>query len=240
MSAPTIEEAAVRVDFGDRSARRRSRLRIVLAIVGLAVIGAAVWAVWFSSLLAVQTVRVVGAQGAQADAVIAAASVPLGVPLARVDAAAANVRVLALPWVASVEVRRGWPHDVVIAVAPRVPLAMVVTPNGRRAVDAEGVPFTPVGVPVGNLPTVKGEGVGLETAMAVLSALPPDLAGRVATVSATTRDDADLVFKSGTTVHWGSAEQAEFKAEVLRALMRHKRDVYDVSAPELPTTFTAS
>ena len=82
--------------------------------------------------------------------------------------------------------------------------------------------------------------MGLETAMAVLSALPPDLAGRVATVSATTRDDADLVFKSGTTVHWGSAEQAEFKAEVLRALMRHKRDVYDVSAPELPTTFTAS
>lgn len=240
MSAPTIDEAPAHVDFGDRSARRRSRLRILLAVVGVLVVASVVWAVWFSTLLAVKSVRVVGADGAQADAVIAAASVPVGVPLARVDAGAATARVLALPWVASVEVRRGWPNDVVIAVAPRVPLAMVTTPSGRRAVDADGVPFIPVGVPAANLPTVKGEGVGLETAMAVLASLPPDLAGRVATVSATTRDDADLVFKSGTTVHWGSAEQPEFKAEVLRALMRHKRDVYDVSAPELPTTFSAS
>ena len=57
---------------------------------------------------------------------------------------------------------------------------MVTTPSGRRAVDADGVPFTPVGVPAANLPTVKGEGVGLETAMAVLASLPPDLAVQAA------------------------------------------------------------
>ena len=50
-------------------------------------------------------------------------------------------------------------------------------------------------------------------------------------------DDVDLHLKSGVLVHWGSAEQAAAKTEVLLALLRHKADVYDVSAPELPTTF---
>jgi cell division protein FtsQ len=35
---------------------------------------------------------------------------------------------------------------------------------------------------------------------------------------------------------WGSAEASERKAEVLTALMRLRAKVYDVSAPEAPTT----
>jgi len=58
-------------------------------------------------------------------------------------------------------------------------------------------------------------------------------------LTATTLDDVTLTLRSGDTVRWGSAEQPEFKAEVLHALMKRKADVYDVAAPELPTTFRA-
>ena len=35
---------------------------------------------------------------------------------------------------------------------------------------------------------------------------------------------------------WGSADEPEFKAAVLDALLSRRAQIYDVSAPELPTT----
>ncbi len=238
MSAPTIDDRRVRVDLGDRSLHRRRRIRaLVLVLAGLLLAGV-VWAVFFSSLLAVKSVRVVGAEGVQADQVIAAAQVSVGTPLVRLDTAQAQAGVLALPWVSGVEVRRGWPNEVVLAVTTRVPIAALAGSN--QVVDAAGATFDVLGVPPASLPSVSAKGVGLETAMAVLAALPADLAARVVSVTASTRDDVGLVLRSGAQVRWGSSEQAEFKAEVLRALLRNKREVYDVTAPELPTTFKGS
>ena len=235
MSAPTITERPVRVDFTDRSQRRRRRLRMLLATVGLLLVACAVWAVFFSSLLAASSVRVVGVDGVAADQVAATAAVPLGVPLARIDTAQSQAAVVALPWVESVEVRRGWPDEVVIAVVARQPIAVLA--KSGTAVDASGVAFEPLGTLPASLPTVTASGVGIQTAMGVLASLPPDLAGRVVSLAATTRDDVTMTLRSGALVRWGSVDQAEFKAEVLRALLRQKRLVYDVSAPELATTF---
>ncbi len=245
MTAPTMarpERSREADGLSDRRPRRRRRVRIALVILVLVLCAVGVWLVWFSSVLAVKDVRVVGVDGNRAQAVLSAAAVPIGVPLARIDADMPQQSVLALPWVQSVDVRRGWPTEVVIAVTARVPIAGIERAEGaagRSAVDAQGVIFDPVGALPKGLPTVSGDGVGLTAAMAVLSALPADLAPRVVTLSATTRDNVDLTLRSGALVHWGSAEQTDAKAQVLRALMRHKADVYDVSAPELPTTFRA-
>jgi cell division protein FtsQ len=236
VTAPTVERARP-VDLGARAPRRRRRLRAAAVAAIVVLVGAAVWAVWFSSLLAVSTVRVVGVAGAPSEAVLRAARVPTGVPLARVDTEPARERVVALPWVRAVDVRRGWPSEIVVAVTPRVPIAAVTAAGRKSAVDAEGVAFDPPGPMPTGLPTVEAQGVGLTAAMAVLAELPPDLSRRVVLLSATTRDDVDLHLRSGDLVHWGSADQAAFKAEVLRALMTRKAQVYDVSAPELPTTF---
>lgn len=235
MSAPTLDDRRVRVDLGDRSLRRRRRIRALLIVLTVLALAGVVWLVFFSSLLAVKSVRVVGAEGVQADQVLAAAAVPIGTPLVRLDTTAAQASVLALPWVSAVEVRRGWPNEVVLAVTARIPIAALA--GSALEVDAEGVTFDVAGVPPTSLPSVSATGIGLETAMAVLASLPADIAGKVVSVSASTRDDVALVLRSGANVRWGSAEQAEFKAEVLRALLRHKRAVYDVTAPELPTTF---
>jgi cell division protein FtsQ len=235
MSTSTLETQTIKVDFTDRYARRRRRWRIALVVLTAVLIVVAVWVVWFSSILAVKVVRVVGADGPQAAAVLSAAQVPLGVPVARVDADGAQAAVLALQWVSSAEIRRGWPNEIVIAVRSRVPMA--VDAASRQAVDSDGVVFDAAGTLPRTLPKVAADGVGLEAAMAVLASLPADVSGKVESMSATTRDDVDLVLRSGARVHWGSAEQAEFKVRVLRALLRQKKDVYDVTAPELPTTF---
>lgn len=226
-----------RVDFSDPSPRRRRRRRI-LVLIGLALLTAAVvWVVWFSSVLSVREVRVVGVEDARASEVLAVAAVPTGVPLARLDTAAAEQRVRELPWVAGAEVRRGWPVEAVIAVTLREPIAVMESDPRRMAVDADAVVFeTDQGLPRG-LPRMRAEGTALEAAVAVLQSLPDDIRARVVTVVATTRDDVDLLLRSGAEVRWGNAEQSEMKAEVLRALLRRKADLYDVSAPELPTTF---
>ena len=72
--------------------------------------------------------------------------------------------------------------------------------------------------------------------MRVLETIPQDLRSRVAVVSATTRDDAEIFLDSGIVIRWGSAERPILKARVLAALMKTRARVYDVSAPELPTT----
>lgn len=242
-AAPRDDRRGPRPEASRRApAQRRPRLsrrqRRVLVVGAAVVIGiGVVWLVWFSSVLSVRDVRVVGVEGARAGEVLAVAGVPVGVPLARLDVTSAEQRVRDLPWVASVEIRRGWPSEAVVAIEPRVPVAALESDPRRSAVDASGVVFTSAEPLPRRFPRLRAEGAALEAAVAVLQSLPPDIRDRVVTVAATTRDDVDLFLRSGDEVRWGSADQAEMKAEVLRALLTRKADMYDVSAPELPTTF---
>lgn len=217
-----------------RPARRRRRVpRKAWVILGLIVAGAVAWLVLASSVLAVKSVSVIGTSPKGVDAVAAAAQVPIGVPLARLDTGLIASRVHALPWVDDVDVRRGYPNQAVIAVTERVPIAR--TSDGQ-GVDAEGIAFTPIGAGLKGLPQIQATGVGVEAAAKVVAALPPDLRARLARLTASTRDDVELVLKSGATVVWGNADRSELKASVLTALLNRHARRYDVSAPELPTT----
>lgn len=236
MSA-TTPTRPTRVDFSDPGPRRRRRVRVAV-IAGLALLAVGVvWLVWFSSVLQVREVRVVGVEGMRAEEARTIAAVPLGIPLARLDTAASEERLRAVPWVASAEVRRGWPSEVVIAVTGREAVAALADDPGQQAIDGEGVVFTSTEPLPKKLPRIRAEGAALVAAVEVLQTLPPDLRDRVVTLTATTRDDVDLILRSGDEVRWGSADQPEMKAEVLRVLLKRKADMYDVSAPELPTTF---
>ena len=84
MSAPTIDELPVRVDFSDPSVRRRRRRRVLVVVAVALLAGAVAWLVLFSSVLAVSSVRVVGVDGVAAEQVLATATVPTGVPRVRV------------------------------------------------------------------------------------------------------------------------------------------------------------
>lgn len=217
---------------------RRKTWLIFIPIV-LVIIGFIVWAIWFSSIFAVDQVRAVNASDTelteqQAIEVRTKAGVNMGDPIALVDADTAAREVATLPWVQSVEVRRGWPNEIVIAVEMRLPVAKVSTGEEELAVDSSGITFETTDTQ--GLPRIDAEGEALTAAVEVLVSLPENLKAKVTRISAESRDNVVLALKSGATVRWGSSGEAEFKAQVLDALLTRRAEIYDVSAPELPTT----
>ena len=234
----TVLEAATR--FTEPTRRRHVRRWLALASA-VALVALTVWVVWFSPLLSVREVRVLGAVDVPAGSVLEAAAAPPGQPLARVDVAGVTERVAALPRVASVEVRRGWPSVLVVVVTERTPIAVVPGGSTFAYLDATGASFgsvrrAPQGFPVVSATTDDA----LQSATAVVDALPASLRAVVAKVTAGTHDDVVLTLTSGPTVRWGSVEQSDRKAAVLAALLRVKAASYDVSAPDLPTSTGSS
>ena len=240
----TPEAAAEANRFRERalSNRRRSWRRVLtwLAAVGLVVLVA--WAVGWSALLGVDDVEVSGVTGADQAAVAELVRVPTGTPLARVDTDAVADRVRTRITVAEVSVRRSWPGTLSVDVVPRTAALVVKNPQGRlEVVDPEGISFAvvrtaPKGVPVATATGPKGmTPEALQSSLALLDALPADVSRRV---TALTVSSADLVtFSLGSrTVVWGSGEESVRKVEIMRALLRTKAKVIDVSAPDTPVT----
>ncbi|MHA6759258.1 cell division protein FtsQ/DivIB [Streptacidiphilus sp. PAMC 29251] len=234
----------------------RARLRLSrrgLAVLGgllAALLGTVCWLVWFSPVLDVRTVAVSGTRVLTADQVLAAAQVPLGGPLERLDTGAARARVLkALPRVAQVQVSTSLPHTVRVRITERIAVAAVKGADGRfTQVDASGVRFAtgataPAGVPVVQLALSAAGKAGLASfpepvlvaaAVDVAKALPAPVSGRTSSVIVHSYDDLELQLTDGSRVLWGSSERDSRKAVVLVALLRQKGTTYDVSAPDDP------
>ncbi|WP_436691487.1 cell division protein FtsQ/DivIB, partial [Geodermatophilus sp. CPCC 205506] len=226
------------------SPRDRRRRLLLRAGAGLAAVLVLVWLLWASPVLAVSEVRVDGAGSLTADEVIEVAGVAEGTPLLRVDVDAARARVARLPQVASVEVTRGWPRSVVITVVERVPVAVVDEAGSRTLVDAGGVLFDtvtgppPVGVVPLEVADPGPDDRATRAVLAALVALPADVRAGVLSATATSAEDVTLTLVDGTTVLWGSAEEAGDKAAALVALLGQlaagtlePADTIDVSAP---------
>jgi cell division protein FtsQ len=198
--------------------------------------------VYFSSALAVDGVEVTGATTVGADQIRAAAAVPSGRPLARVDLKAIENRVEALAIVRSADVSRKWPHHILIAIEERVAIAVVEIGGRLRGMDAAGVVFRDYRHPPPGLPRVETStgtpADALREAARVISALPEELSTTVDHVEVETVDQISLVLRDGRTVIWGSADQSAEKANVLADLLVAVPDMqtYDVSVPGQVTT----
>ena len=66
--------------------------------------------------------------------------------------------------------------------------------------------------------------------------MPAKVGSQVASVSAVSPESISVHLRDGRTIVWGSATETDKKARVLQALLSVKARVYDVSAPDLPTT----
>lgn len=236
----------VSTTFGGRfarrvRARRWSRVRLLLVTSGVLAVGAAaVWVVMFSTVLGVRSVSVVGVGRLSADQVARAAAIEPGTPLARLDTARVVRRVSALPAVGRASVSRRWPRAVEVTVVERVPAAVRARGSSWQLVDASGVGFDLVGRRPAGLPTVSAPddagAPALAAALRVLASLPPAVRGQVAEVRAAGPEQVRLQLSRHRTVIWGRSERDARKASVLAALMTRKARVYDVSAPDAPTT----
>jgi cell division protein FtsQ len=236
-SSALPSEPELRRQLERRRSLRRRLLRGAVAGAVLVVLAVLVWLLAASPVLAAKQVTVVGQRELSAQQVRDAAAVPLGVPLLRQDLDAIARRATTLPQVASARVQRHWPSTITVAVTERRPLLAILQPDGYALVDAQGVAFeTRPRVPAGVLTTEADPTNGplLVDLGAVAAALPDGLRGKVARVKATSGGDVTLVMASGTTVHWGDADESPLKAQIVAALLTKKPRAIDVSAPHNP------
>lgn len=222
-------------------ARRRSRLVVVLTVLLLVGLGVGTgWLVLGSGALGVETVRVTGVSRLLPEQVVARAAIEPGTPLARLDTEAVVRRLSGLAPVRNVEVVRDWPRTVRIEVSERVPAAVQARGSSWVLVDRSGVAFDtvhrrPAGLPRVSAPVHEGA-PALRATLDVLDALPAEVRRQVREVRAAGLESVTLRLSRGRSVMWGSTERGDRKAAVLAVLLSRKASVYDVSAPDTPTT----
>jgi cell division protein FtsQ len=224
-----------------RRPRRRLILAVTIPLLVLVLIVGAIWAVGFSSLLAVTTVQIQGVKAGGTNSltektVEEVANVPSGVPLARLDVTAVQQRVAGIRQLESARVTRQWPHTVRVSVTERTAVFALKQNGSYLLVDRNGVGYQTVSS-VTALPLVSAGGTKTQLLQAlgtVVAALPPSLQKRVSTIKAPTRDSIQLKLKNGDVVFWGSEEQSDLKAQVTVDLLKRKGTHYDVSAPGNP------
>jgi cell division protein FtsQ len=236
---PTAPSTVQRFAARARAARRRSRRPVVLSVaVGVLVVSLAAFA-WAGPLLVVRHVDVRGVSDERAQDVRAAAASRVGEPLLQVNRSALAERIQQLPFVASVDIGRGWPRTLVVVVDARTPRAGVpAAGGGYQLVDGAGVAYAhaaklPRGLPVIRLTDGAPERPTLVAALAVLAQLPETLGTKVTAVKASSPDAVTLTIAKKTVV-WGSAADTERKARIFEALRSTKAEVYDVSSPDTP------
>ncbi len=121
-----------------RSRRRWRAAFFALALAGMA--GLIAWALLGSRLFVVRSVIVTGTHLVPTSEVLAAADIPPGTPLIRVNTGKIAARVAAIRQVRGARVTTSWPDRVVITVQERTPaLAAPAAGGGFDLIDPDGV-----------------------------------------------------------------------------------------------------
>lgn len=220
------------------SRRRRPRRSTVVLLVAVLLLAVGAWVAYFSPLLVVREVAVAGQRQVSADAVRAAATVPIGTPLARQDVQGIAERVTRIPAVQAAAVTRDWPNTLAVRVTERTAVLAVRQPDDFMLVDASGAAFdrSPA-VPKDAIEAEvnSGDAALLREVGVVAAALPEELRRTVTGLTAPNADRISLRLKSGITVSWGSADDSPLKAQIVLELMKTKpKKSIDVSSPNNP------
>jgi len=206
---------------------------LVVAFVGLGLL------LYFTPIMAARNVVITGLGSVTQDEIIAAAGVKQGTPLLQVNTDDVAERVATIRRVATARVQREYPSTLRITVVERVPVVVKDYPDGPHLFDKDGVDFA-TAPPPSNLAYLDTDNPGpsdpaTKAALAVMTALPPDVAGQVARVSAPSVAAITLTLGDGREVVWGTTDRTEEKAQKLAALLTQPGHTYDVSSPDLPT-----
>ncbi len=215
------------------------------AATGLvALAGLAAWVLLATSAFGVREVSVTGVAIVTPDQVRAAAAVPPGAPLARLDLGEVARRIETLPPVERATVARDWPRGLTVSVTERTPVAAVPQGETFVLVDAAGVAFRTVGEKPADLPLAKVASPGAgdpntQAAVRVLGALDADLRAELTAIEVTGPARIRLDLRDGRQVIWGDATELPAKARAASALLAREKTkkgaIIDVSAPDVVT-----
>ncbi|MCU1423868.1 MAG: hypothetical protein JWM51_159 [Microbacteriaceae bacterium] len=195
----------------------------------------------YSPLLALRTVTVDGTSRVSAGDVAEAVEGQMGTPLALIDYGRITKELAEFPLIRSYVTEMVPPHQLVIHVVERQPVGAVASGATFDLVDPAGIvvqstPERPEGVPIIDLPGKDPESAAYRSVVEVLLALPPEVLAEVDSITATTKDNVTFVLRGvGQSVVWGSADNSDYKARVLSAMIGNQDEdslvEYDVSAP---------
>ena len=239
MSTTSPEAFAAALQEKKRRDRRRRLLRWGGALGTLLVVGFAVWLLLVSPVFRVHDVTVSGTKLLTQQAVLDAAQVPADAPVLLLDTDEIATRIGKLPAVRDVEVGRDLPGTVTIDVVERSLVYQRLEGGTFEWVDADGVVFSTSPKPTDGVVQVVTQGKDarlLRDVATVVSNISEELRPRVVQVEAEAVDRITLHLDDGALVVWGSSEQSDLKAEVLKVLLSRDAKVYDISAPSYPTT----
>lgn len=243
-----------RVATDPRISRRRrgiekARRRRALSWLGTcAAAGALAYGAFFSPLLDVRGIEVVGAKHVAASDIEAAARVE-GDNLLLLSTGAVTERVESLPWVARAKVDRRLPGTVRIKVEERAAAVALDLAGRRWTVDAKGnvlqrgaVEGLAVVAGLDPAELAAGERVSSPEALAALAVWRSlrGLQDDVQVIFAPTTERISLSLAEGTTVRYGAAETLRAKRAVLRVLLTRLRaegkvaEYVDVRVPANP------
>jgi len=215
-------------------------LKVLIWAVVLAIVSVCMGLVlYFTPLMSMRNLVIEGLEAIPRDEVVAAVAVRPDTPLLQIDTNQVANRIAGISRVASVRVQREYPSSLRVTVEERVPVAVKDMPDGTHLFDRLGVDFAtappPPGVPYLDVENPGPNDPPTKAALAVLTALRPEVAGQVGRVAAPTVASITLTLADGRVVIWGTTDRTDEKAEKLAALLTRPGHTYDVSSPDLPT-----
>jgi cell division protein FtsQ len=233
---------------------KRRRLFVIAALIGG--VAFAAWLAFWSPLLVVRNVRVVGAHHVTPTEVARVAHISAGRNLLLLSTSDVARSVETLPWVASAQVDRILPGTVRVRVDERHPALELSLGAARWLIDAHGDVLAPAtnktslailgGVEIDNVHP--GARLGTPEVVAALTTwrhLPAAIRSKVKAIIAPSATRITLSLTDGTVVRWGSSSQAHDKAVVLTALLArvHSQQIdvayIDVRVPDDPAVAPA-
>ncbi|WP_188192774.1 cell division protein FtsQ/DivIB [Nonomuraea sp. SYSU D8015] len=212
-----------------------------LVLLTAGVVGTAAWLVFFSPVLGVRSIEIVGNLTVPSERIKQQAGVADLHPLATVNLADVQTRVLGIRQLASAKVDRVWPGTLKIEVVEREPVAAVPAGDKVAIVDKQGVVIELKSALPPMLPLLKVDrpasgDPAMMAALQVIQALPDEVAPKVREVRAGTAEGVTLLLSDGRSVVWGGPDRPEEKGRILASLLkREKANVYDVSSPDVVT-----
>jgi cell division protein FtsQ len=226
-------------------ARRRLRLALICGLVALPLLAAGWMWLRHSSFVAVEHVRVTGADGPQARAIDGALTeAARGMSTLAPDVAKLKAAVARFPQVSEVRANPSFPHGMRITVLERTPVAALLVGGNRIAVSADGtalgttVPSTFLPAVADDVAPASGARVRNELvrqALAVLGAAPAALLRLVSRAYFSTRG-MTVAMRGGLLVYFGDDTRPHAKWLALASVLADSSSAgalyVDVRSPE--------
>lgn len=245
-----------RISRRRRAIERSRRRRLILSAGVVTACAGAVWLAFWSPLLSVREIVVVGSRHVDAGEVAAISGLGDDDNLLLVSPPHVASKVEELPWVRGAKVDRKLPGTVRVRIKERKAAIVLSVAGEQWTLDRRGNVLTE-GTAAEGLPVITGvapDGVVTGTrisvaevqgALAAWRSLWPRIRRQVAAVVAPTPERITLSFVDGTQVRFGAARSLRAKNQVLAALLAQMRSegqraaYIDVRVPANPAISAA-